>query len=603
MFCCFRELADFKPSYYSLDFAGTSPQHKARHSSSEGFVWNRSPSSHKPHRARKDTLILECRKLEASIRALSSGSLDLMQKNDADLRLELGCGKGSHSCETFDRFTQPDSNMMVVNDEDDNAFLESEDSKVVFECSPNGVQANLDWNIGEIDDDFEEEILGAKGVSDSGYSDNAVEETEMMFVGPLTDTDTRNERFNRQRPKSRHINPFLKQNSLDPYTFNTVLAGCSASEESSSIEVVFPHTEDFPDQLSVDFKPMQQPKQTEISFFKSVKAKLKEIFDSSKTDSQNSQSQNSSIMSNGPSLHSLTSITSKTPPVKALLTRGGSKPELTAEQLRLAEQLNFQVREFPLSSCSHVISPDQEVEPFVIDRQMDKKEMKSQTLTENYSEKYRSHNRNLTAECKGMSEMWQEGISDEWESREDHGICELIYDGYIKIDPRQMAGDEDGFLSKDCCALGLSQASYDDRGIGAETVDLRKTFPNLTSHKENNLITQTCDSGVDSAINKSVCNTLQNDAQIDKSTNVGVNDNDTVFESANGGSPKHGSNTKVEVPDGSAKGSGERLSRYYHVFREGELQTLISDHIPELRVIKCFYDHANWCVIAEKLAS
>ncbi|XP_006134278.2 putative tRNA methyltransferase 9B isoform X1 [Pelodiscus sinensis] len=41
--------------------------------------------------------------------------------------------------------------------------------------------------------------------------------------------------------------------------------------------------------------------------------------------------------------------------------------------------------------------------------------------------------------------------------------------------------------------------------------------------------------------------------------------------------------------------------RYYHVFKEGELVELIENHIPELHVIHSYFDHANWCVIAEKI--
>ena len=40
--------------------------------------------------------------------------------------------------------------------------------------------------------------------------------------------------------------------------------------------------------------------------------------------------------------------------------------------------------------------------------------------------------------------------------------------------------------------------------------------------------------------------------------------------------------------------------RYYHVFREGELDEMIEKKIPSLHIIKSYYDHANWCVVAEK---
>ncbi|XP_021442912.2 probable tRNA methyltransferase 9B [Oncorhynchus mykiss] len=41
--------------------------------------------------------------------------------------------------------------------------------------------------------------------------------------------------------------------------------------------------------------------------------------------------------------------------------------------------------------------------------------------------------------------------------------------------------------------------------------------------------------------------------------------------------------------------------RYYHVFREGELAELIESHVQELHVLYSCFDHANWCVVAEKV--
>lgn len=40
--------------------------------------------------------------------------------------------------------------------------------------------------------------------------------------------------------------------------------------------------------------------------------------------------------------------------------------------------------------------------------------------------------------------------------------------------------------------------------------------------------------------------------------------------------------------------------RYYHVFKQGELEKLVSQ-VENLKIKESFYDHANWCVIAEKL--
>ncbi|XP_060902995.1 probable tRNA methyltransferase 9B [Labrus mixtus] len=55
----------------------------------------------------------------------------------------------------------------------------------------------------------------------------------------------------------------------------------------------------------------------------------------------------------------------------------------------------------------------------------------------------------------------------------------------------------------------------------------------------------------------------------------------------------------------SLEGSVEQVQgsclRYYHVFREGELAELIENHVGELHVKHTYFDHANWCVVAEKV--
>lgn len=40
--------------------------------------------------------------------------------------------------------------------------------------------------------------------------------------------------------------------------------------------------------------------------------------------------------------------------------------------------------------------------------------------------------------------------------------------------------------------------------------------------------------------------------------------------------------------------------RFYHVFSEGELESLC-EQIPNITVIKSYYDQGNWCVILEKM--
>ena len=54
-------------------------------------------------------------------------------------------------------------------------------------------------------------------------------------------------------------------------------------------------------------------------------------------------------------------------------------------------------------------------------------------------------------------------------------------------------------------------------------------------------------------------------------------------------------------PVPSSKEDPSLYLRYYHVFREGELVDLIEQHVESLHILRNYYDHANWCVIAEKV--
>lgn len=69
------------------------------------------------------------------------------------------------------------------------------------------------------------------------------------------------------------------------------------------------------------------------------------------------------------------------------------------------------------------------------------------------------------------------------------------------------------------------------------------------------------------------------------------------------GLPIHKSRTAFERQDvlvpWTCRQTGERLLRYYHVFVEGELESLCQG-IPGIRVIDHFYDDGNWCVVMQK---
>ena len=55
--------------------------------------------------------------------------------------------------------------------------------------------------------------------------------------------------------------------------------------------------------------------------------------------------------------------------------------------------------------------------------------------------------------------------------------------------------------------------------------------------------------------------------------------------------------TKTEEDGGASK----EWKRYYHVFEEGELETLIGE-TEKLKVVESYYDQGNWCCIFEKLS-
>lgn len=58
---------------------------------------------------------------------------------------------------------------------------------------------------------------------------------------------------------------------------------------------------------------------------------------------------------------------------------------------------------------------------------------------------------------------------------------------------------------------------------------------------------------------------------------------------------------RVAEHTNEAPGRNNKCFRYYHIFKKGELKELIENYIPELHVEKTFFDHSNWCVVAEKV--
>ena len=56
-----------------------------------------------------------------------------------------------------------------------------------------------------------------------------------------------------------------------------------------------------------------------------------------------------------------------------------------------------------------------------------------------------------------------------------------------------------------------------------------------------------------------------------------------------------------EETTSSAQSNQSLFHRYYHVFKEGELEGLVEQVEPKVNILKSYYDQGNWCVIFEKV--
>lgn len=61
------------------------------------------------------------------------------------------------------------------------------------------------------------------------------------------------------------------------------------------------------------------------------------------------------------------------------------------------------------------------------------------------------------------------------------------------------------------------------------------------------------------------------------------------------------STSTASLDSPSVGGGSATHHRYFHVFREGELDTLINHHVASLHIVSSYYERASWCVVAEKV--
>lgn len=82
---------------------------------------------------------------------------------------------------------------------------------------------------------------------------------------------------------------------------------------------------------------------------------------------------------------------------------------------------------------------------------------------------------------------------------------------------------------------------------------------------------------------------------------VGWRDESTTASKTAWGGPGDNSLSTSQDSLQSDTGGAPTLHRYYHVFRDRELDQLIEKYVQNLHIISSYYDHANWCIIAEKV--
>ena len=58
---------------------------------------------------------------------------------------------------------------------------------------------------------------------------------------------------------------------------------------------------------------------------------------------------------------------------------------------------------------------------------------------------------------------------------------------------------------------------------------------------------------------------------------------------------------EISIESGGTKSPGETFYRFYHVFREGELEQLCVEASAEIDIVDSYFDDGNWCVVVQKM--
>ena len=145
-------------------------------------------------------------------------------------------------------------------------------------------------------------------------------------------------------------------------------------------------------------------------------------------------------------------------------------------------------------------------------------------------------------------------------------------------------------VSSDSSALSMSFDSDDDTASRITDDDDVSIDNDLSYNSEDTCVTVNGASQGCQATAASVHVTVDDASNCDDASLLDMDASRRGVSSCDNSSPN----------DDMSTADGNKFQRFYHVFAEGELVSLIND-LDTLEVIKSYYDHANWCVIAEKV--
>ncbi|KAL1396486.1 hypothetical protein pipiens_001046 [Culex pipiens pipiens] len=194
-----------------------------------------------------------------------------------------------------------------------------------------------------------------------------------------------------------------------------------------------------------------------------------------------------------------------------------------------------------------------------------------------------------------MTPIIQEEGSDDDEDEDDeqqqlHESCEMEHE------------DFDGFyglrgnmknLSKNDEFVIIPELDEEDTEMASDTALLIQEEDSSEEHPQN--------TDVDLLGNMPVLTTLPAEPSNSKQKMVGTAaaNKSSIESHASVESWAH-SNSSASLDSPSAGGAATH-HRYYHVFREGELDALINHHVTSLHIVSSYYERASWCVVAEKV--